>query len=392
MTVFEDSASLVTLLKRETERTTIRARNGLKYISGAEWAPHQPTPSDVVWRQGTAELRRYRSNQLRWREPVILFLGLVSRSYILDLHRNNSIVRTLRDAGLDVYVLDWGTPEPADAGNTLETYVQRYLPRALRTALSETGAERASLVGYCMGGNMALLALASQELPVRSLVTLATPVDFTQLQGLAGAIQERELDPESLVDWSGNIPAQYMSVFFRARNPTTDIPNAARLWENLWNDDFVESHQAMARWAREHVPFPGAAFRQVTDQWLRENAFMKNTLRLAGRRVDLRRVRLPTLSIIATPRRSRGAGGRPPDRRADRRSRVRAGRDRRWSRRAKCQPQGRDDYAAQVAALADQAQRAQGDMSRGYRRTRPGSRASAQTLRPDAPGSRSRLL
>jgi polyhydroxyalkanoate synthase len=295
-----DSGGLVARLVRESERTAIRARNGLRYVAGSEWAPERPTPSDVVWRQATAELRRYRSDGIRYREPVVMFIGLVSRSYILDLHRENSVIRRLRDAGLDVYLLDWGTPGPADAQNTLETYVQRYLPRALRAALAASGAERASLVGYCMGGDLAVLGLASQELPVRSLVTMAMPVDFTQLPGLAGAIREREVDPDSLVDWTGNVPPQYLSAFFRVRRPTADIPNVARLWENLWNDEFVESHQAMARWAREHVPFPGAAFRQVADQWLRENGFMEGRLRLAGRQLDLQTVRCPTLSIIAT--------------------------------------------------------------------------------------------
>jgi len=228
-----------------------------------------------------------------------MFIGLVSRSYILDLHRSNSVARRLRDAGLDVYVLDWGTPGPADAHNALEAYTHRYLPRGLRAALAESGAERVSLLGYCMGGNLALLALASQRLPVRSLVTMATPVDFKRLPGLAGEMREHVLDADRLADWSGNVPPQCLSAFFRVRKPTADIPNVARLWENLWNDAYVESHQAMARWAREHVPFPGAAFRQVADQWLRQNAFVEGGLRLAGREVDLRRVRCPTFSILA---------------------------------------------------------------------------------------------
>jgi len=299
MTAPTDDTGIVAQLRRESERTAIRARNGLRYAAGAEWAPRRPTPSDVVWSQGSAELRRYRSDDVRYREPVLLFIGLVSRSYILDLHRQNSVARRLRDAGLDVYLLDWGTPGPADANNTLETYVHRYLPRALRAALVESEAEQASCLGYCMGGNLALLALASQELPVRSLVTMATPVDFTALAGLAGAIQRRDLDPASLVDWTGNVPPEHLSAFFRMRKPTADIPSMARLWENLWNDEFVESHQAMARWAREHVPFPGAAFRQVADQWLGQNGFMNAQLRLAGRPVDLRELRCPTLSIFA---------------------------------------------------------------------------------------------
>lgn len=299
MTPADSEAGLVERLRRETERTAIRARNGLRYVAGAEWAPERPTPSDVVWRQGTAELRRYRNDDVRYAVPVVMFIGLVSRSYILDLHRANTMAGRLREAGLDVYLLDWGTPGPADAQNTLETYVHRYLPRALRAALTKSQAKEASLLGYCMGGNLALMGLASQDLPVRSLITMATPLDFTALPGLAGVFQGRDIDPERLVDWTGNVPPDYLSAFFRVRKPTSDIPTAVRLWENLWNEEFVESHQAMARWAREHVPFPGAAFRQVAEQWLRQNGFMTGRLRLAGRRLDLGDVRVPTFGIIA---------------------------------------------------------------------------------------------
>jgi polyhydroxyalkanoate synthase subunit PhaC len=228
-----------------------------------------------------------------------MFIGLVSRSYILDLHRQNSVARRLRDAGLDVYLMDWGIPTSADSQNMLETYVRRYLPRALRVALAELRAEQASFPRYCMDGNLGLLALAGQTLPVRILVTMATPVDFTALPGLAEALLERQIDPDRLIDWTGNVPAEYLSALFRMRRPTADVPNMARLWENLWNDEFVESHQAMARWSREHVPFPGAAFRQVADQWLRHNGFRTNSLRLAGRAVDLKDVRCRMFSIIA---------------------------------------------------------------------------------------------
>lgn len=294
-----EEAGLLARLVCETERNTVRVRHGIEYLAGSEWAPVRPTPSEVVWSQGPAQLLRPRSDQIRFAEPVVLFIGLVSRSYILDLHRDRSLVAHLLGAGLDVYVLDWGVPRAADAQNTLETYTVRYLPRALRAALSHSNAEHGSLLGYCMGGNLALLALASQTLPVRSLVTLATPVDFTALPGLAGAISQRDVDADQLVDWTGNVPPEYLAAFFRVRNPTADVRNVAKLWESLWNDEFVESHQAMARWAREHVPFPGAAFRQVADQWLGQNGFMQGRLRVAGEPVDLRRVRCPTLSILA---------------------------------------------------------------------------------------------
>lgn len=294
----DDEGGLVARLLRETERTAIRTRNGLRYLSGAEWAPISPTPADVVWEQGPASLRRFRSEHVRYAVPVVMFLGLVSRSYVLDLHRQSSLARYLLESGFDVYLLDWGVPTAADSANTLETYTHRYLPRALQQVLARSAAEEALLLGYCMGGNLALLALATQQLPVRGLVTMATPVDFDALTGLAGVA--RDLAPDTLVDWTGNVPADYMASFFRVRKPTADLPATARLWENLWDEQYVESHQAMARWAREHVPFPGAAFRQVHEQWLGRNGFVSGELWLAGDPVDLEQVQLPMLSYLAT--------------------------------------------------------------------------------------------
>ena len=47
----------------------------------------------------------------------------------------------------------------------------------------------------------------------------------------------------------------------------------------------------MAQWARDQVPFPGAAFRQVVEQFVRDNALMDGALRLGGREIDLGRTR-----------------------------------------------------------------------------------------------------
>lgn len=293
-------ASLGNRLRREMERTALRVRNGLRYAAGSEWAPLNPTPRDQVWEQGPVTLWRVRSDQVRFEPPVLVFIGLVSRSWILDLHREASLVRSLRDAGFDVYMLDWGEPGPEDATSTLETYIGRYLERAMAAVVSRSGADSLTAIGYCMGGNLALLGLgAGARLPVRNLVLMATAVDFMALPGLAGAIRDRDIDPSALLDWTGNVPPQYIAAFFRVRKPTADVLAYANLWEHLWNDDYVAAHEAMARWAGAHVAFPGAAFRQVHEQWLRDNGFMTGRLRFAGGPVRLDRIRCSVLAVLA---------------------------------------------------------------------------------------------
>ena len=288
-------------IRREVERNAVRARNGIKYVAGSEWAPRGPTPSDVIWELDKAHVRRYRRpDAAPYLQPVLVFVGLVSRSYVFDLWRGNSFVQRLMDAGFDTYVLDWGEPDAADARNTIDTYVQRYLPRAIDAVLEESGAAETNIIGYCMGGDLALLALASDDtLPVRNLVTMATPTDFSKLPPLI-LDMTANLDVDSVLDESGLVPASIVASLFRIRRPTSDLVQYANLWQNLWNDDFLEAYQAMGRWLREQVPVAGAAFRQAADDWVLANGFMNGTLRIGGKLVDFGAVRLPILSLIAT--------------------------------------------------------------------------------------------
>ena len=249
---------VVESVRREVERTALRARNGLKYLSGAEWAPRAPTPSDVVWREGKAELRRYRgAHAPRIGPPVLAFLGLVSNASVFDLVEGNSFVRRLLDAGFDPFVLDWGAPDEVDAHNTVETYVDGQLPRAIAALLRETGADEVSLIGYCMGGDLALLALAGRpDLPVRCLVTMATPVDFRHMGPLVDALRDGRLEPESFLDETGNVPDNLVGRFFKVRRPTADAVQYANLWQHLWSDDYLEGHQAMGATCASRSPCP----------------------------------------------------------------------------------------------------------------------------------------
>jgi polyhydroxyalkanoate synthase len=292
---------VIDTVRREIERTAFRARNGLRYVRGAEWAPIGPTPSDIVWQQGKVQLRRYRrSTPATLGPPVLAFLGMVGRAYVFDLWKNNSIAQLLMAAGFDVFVLDWGEPAEEDAVNTLETYLAGVLPRAIKAVKRESGGHEVSMIGYCMGGNMALHALAGQpELPVRNLVVMATPVDFRRLGPLIDALATGRIDLDSLLDETGNVPGALVRQSFKARKPTADLVNYVNLWQNLWNDEYMEGFQAIGRWLQDHIPVPGALFKPAVQQWIRDNGFMTDRLMLRGRRVSLEAIHVPTLAVIA---------------------------------------------------------------------------------------------
>jgi polyhydroxyalkanoate synthase len=292
---------LIGRVTRDVERSVLRARNGIRYMRGTHRPKLGATPKDVVWRSGKAELWRYRGGPgVRYGPPVVIVHSLVSRSYILDLRPGNSTVEYLVNAGLDVFMLDWGVPDELDADNSLETYVDGYLPRALAAVRRETGCDEVTLAGYCLGGVIAALyAAGHDDARVRNLILMATPIDFGEMGAMVALLREGRLDPDDLIDDTGNVPADALYSGFYMLAPTTEIAQKATLLEQLWNDEFVEGFQAMAQWSRDHVPFPGAAFRQLVELLVRENALMTGSIRVGYREIALERARGDVLVAMA---------------------------------------------------------------------------------------------
>ena len=281
-------ADLLGRLNRDVERSVLRARNGVRYVRGTHRPALGATPKDVVWKSGRAELWRYKGGDRRYGPPVVIVHSLVSRSYILDLRPGNSTVEYLTGAGLDVFMLDWGSPDERDADNDLERYVDWYLPRALAAARRASGQDEVTLIGYCLGGVIAALyAAGSEDANVRNLILMATPVDYSQMGAMVALLRDGRLEPDQLIDETGNVHADALYSGFYMLAPTSEVAQKATLLENLWSDEFVEGFQAMATWSRDHVPFPGAAFRQLVELLVRQNILMTGSIPLGTRRVDL---------------------------------------------------------------------------------------------------------
>src|SRR5919198_4968838 len=293
-------ADLLARVNGDVERSFLRARNGLRYVRGRHRPKLGVTPKDVIWRRDKAQLWRYRRDTpARHRQPLVIVTSLVSRSYIMDLLPGSSSVEFLRDQGFDVFMVDWGIPDELDAGNTFETYVDEYLPRALDAVLRETGAHEVTLVGYCLGAVLAFLHAAGHDAPVRNLVLLATPMDNSEMGPMVAALLEGRLEAEQLVDETGNVPADALYSGFFMMAPTTVVAQHATLLQNLWHDEFVKGFQAVAQWTRDQVPFPGAAFRQLVDDLVRGNALMQGRWRLGGREIDFTQTDAAVLNVMA---------------------------------------------------------------------------------------------
>jgi len=281
------------------ERQILRTRNGLAYLAGAKRPTMGQTPRDLVWKRDKARLWRYRSDDRRFGPPVLIVHSLVSKSYILDLLPGTSMIGYLISEGFDVFLLDWVPPDPADAENTLETYVDEYIPRAIGVVLDEAGADEVTLIGYCFGGVLTLLAAAHREAPVRNLMVMATPCDYREMGFMSNMFQSHRLNPEDVIDETGLVPAGALDEGFQSLKPTEYVTQRVNFFQNLWNDEFVEGFLAIAFWARDQVAFPGGVFRQTVERLIRQNALLSGVVPHGREEVRLSDITCPFLNAYA---------------------------------------------------------------------------------------------
>ena len=170
----------------------------------------------------------------------------------------------------------------------------------MAAACEDADSEDLTMLGYCFSGLLTLLYMAGHpEAPIRSLVSLAPPIDYSASAGITKVFAEGRLEPEDILDEDGNVPGDVVREAFAMRKPTSDLITYAALWDNLWKDDYVEGHQAMAQFIREQVPLPGALLRQIVDKLIRGNELATGVTELGGRPVDLRNVTCPLLVVMA---------------------------------------------------------------------------------------------
>ncbi len=298
--IAEGDRDFAATVRVEVERAIARSVKGLEYISTGDPAVGM-TPKDVMHSRGTLKLYHYRAQAAEvYRVPVLLVMSLVSKPYILDLTPGQSMVEYLLKQGFDVFMIDWGVPRTEDAQLRLEDYVLDFIPECIQKVAEDTGEPDVSIVGYCMGGLLAAIYAALNPVgPLKNLACFTTPIDFDGMGLQRKWADPRWFDVDRIVDTLGNVPPEMLFQSFDLLRPASRAAGRLRLWDNMWNDEFVRSFRLFDRWAADQIPFPGECFRQTTKELMWANGLVKGGFSLGGRPVDLAEVKVPVLHVTA---------------------------------------------------------------------------------------------
>ncbi|NUP11242.1 MAG: alpha/beta fold hydrolase [Polyangiaceae bacterium] len=257
------------------------------------------TPATVVHAENKWRLLHYdrRPQGLAHKTPVVLVPSLINRHYVLDLMPEKSFVEWLVAQGHDVYCIDWGTPTDEDRFVTFEDIADRYIGRAIRAACKRSGAQKAHVLGYCLGGTLALIHAAIRPQHVASLTLLATPVGFHDDGMLSRWTRTRSFDTGALIEAMGNVPWQLMQSTFQMLRPTMTAAKTVSMLDRAWDDEFLDGFLALETWGQDNVSFPGASYRTYIDELYRGDALVNDRFKLGANAVHLSEVRCPTLVV-----------------------------------------------------------------------------------------------
>jgi polyhydroxyalkanoate synthase subunit PhaC len=258
----------------------------------------------AVWRCGKTTLYRYQplvaaaAARAQRARPVLICFALVNRPYVLDLQPDRSLVRRLLEAGLEVYLIDWGNPDEADRTVDLAEYVERHLGGSVRHILGLHRTQSLDLLGVCQGGVLSLCYTALHPARVANLITLTTPVDFQTPDNLLSK-WARHLNT-GLIEASGNVPGELLNGLFLSLMPfRLTQQKYLRLLTGNSDRRAIEDFVRMEKWIFDSPPQAAAALAQFVRWFYQENRLIRDTLEIAGRRVRLADVRQPVLNLYA---------------------------------------------------------------------------------------------
>ncbi len=256
------------------------------------------TDSDVVYTENALELHRYEPETVRHETPILIVYALVNRPYILDLQPDRSVIRRLLEAGFRVYLLDWGEPSRLDANLGMADYVTRYLDNCVHEVLDDAEVDDLHMLGYCMGGSMALMYASQTEANLRTLTCMATPIAFDGTGGILERWAEH-FEPHTAVDTYGNMPGDVLAVEFSMMDPIEHyVTKYVRLYENIEDEAFVENFARMEKWIWDGVDVAGRAFQEFVGEVYQDNQLIRGEFALDGSPVDLSTIETPLCQIV----------------------------------------------------------------------------------------------
>src|SRR5947199_9960118 len=160
--------------------------------------------------------------------------------------------------GRRVLLLDWGT-----ADERSELSVAGHIEHLLLPLLRSIG-EPVALIGYCLGGTMAIAA--ANLIEVERVATLAAPWNFARYPGSSSqALQDMWRHSQAAAKSLGALPMEVLQAAFWSLDPERTVRKFAEFGRLQPGSAEVQRFVELEEWANEGEPLPHAAAQELVE-------------------------------------------------------------------------------------------------------------------------------
>lgn len=274
------------MLRRETQgdpERLERALRGLRRYQEAERAPVEPPPAAVAAVLG-AKVRDYGGAG-----PSVLFVpSLINPPSILDLPGRSLLRWLAAEGGVNPLLLDWGWDVAARSRLSVAGHVDSVL-----LPLVEALGEKPALVGYCLGGTMAMRAAETLRVPT---AIIAAPWHFAGFPGESRAVLGQLWRGAAATSQRlGCLPMEVLQTAFWSLDPDRTVAKFEAYAETEEGSEEARAFVTLEDWANGGPPLPHEAARELFEDLFGGNA----TGRGRWRPADPLALPCPLLDVIS---------------------------------------------------------------------------------------------
>ncbi|MDX1904640.1 MAG: class III poly(R)-hydroxyalkanoic acid synthase subunit PhaC [Thermonemataceae bacterium] len=290
---------ILSVTEKYTERTEKLAQS-YQTLYGVEEIDIATTPKDLVWKDGKISLYRYkRDKKATIKTPLLICYALVNTEDMMDLQADRSVIRKFLDLGLDVYIINWGYVSRADRYTTMDDYINGYLGACVDFIRKEHNIQKINLLGVCQGGTFSLIYSAIHPEKIKNLITMVTPVDFSNKEGLLFQWSEF-LDVDAIIENNGGVmPGDLLNISFDMLKPMAKIRKYTNVVDIMDDEDKLMNFLRMEKWVANSPDQAGECFKQFIKDLYQGNKLIKGELSVGKYKVSLDKITMPVLNIYA---------------------------------------------------------------------------------------------
>lgn len=279
------------MLRSETAASPERQAAALAGLAAYQAAPREPPPPPlpIRARAGRATLRSAGGGGGR---GVVLVPSLINPPAILDIDAERSLVRRLAAAGHDAMLVDWGEPTAADRDQDIGAHVADLLVPMLRSLSAPP-----VLVGYCLGGTMALAAAALT--PVAAVATIAAPWRFAGYGEQRAAMTAMWHDADAGCAALGLVPMEVLQAGFWRLDPARTIGKYEAFAGMARDSEAARAFVRLEDWANGGAPLTYAAGAQLFD-FIAQDAPGRGEWAIEGTRIDPATIGVPMVEFVSS--------------------------------------------------------------------------------------------